>query len=139
MFDRLSGVLPPERQRRDLIGQKAFDKVKQWLETDAAKKLITLSHKFLAHAADMDSRGSLEYSGIQLADVAEVHRAIIRAERAITDEFLFIGIARNVVPMTPLGFLKGLDTPYVTAESIAEMQKHWDELADERNNWPREQ
>jgi hypothetical protein len=138
MFDRLSGVLPLERQRRDLIGEGAFDKVKQWLQTDAAAKLITLSHKFLAHAADVDSRGSLEYSGIQLADITEVHRAIVRSERAITDEFLFVGIARDVVPMTPLGFLNGLDAPYVAGDSIANMQKHWDELADERNKWPRD-
>jgi hypothetical protein len=111
--------------------------LKQWLETSPAEKLITLSHKFFAHAADTDSRGSLEYSGIKLDDVAEVHRAIIRVERAITDQLLFIGVARDVVPMPPLGLLKGLESPYVSADSIASMQEHWDQLADERNKWPR--
>jgi hypothetical protein len=114
-----------------------FDKLEQWLETSPAEKLITLSHKFFAHAADTDSRGSLEYSGINLAEVAQVHRAIIRVERAITDQLLFIGVARDVVPMPPLGLLKGLDSPHVSADSIASMHEHWDQLADERNKRPR--
>src|SRR5664280_1956024 len=135
-FDRLSGVLPSERKRSDLITDGAFDKLTQWLETSPTEKLITLSHKFLAHAADMDSRGTLEYSGVMLADVEEVHRSIIRVERAITDQLLFIGVARDVVPMTPLGFLQGLDSPFVSADSIANMQKHWEQLANERNRWP---
>jgi hypothetical protein len=135
-FDRLSGISTSNRQRCDLIRDSVFDKVEQWLETSAAEKLITLSHKFLAHAANMNSLGSLRYAGIQLADVKEVHRAIIRVERAITDELLFIEVIRDVVPMTPLGFLKGLDNPYVATSSIADMEKHWEQLADERDKWP---
>ena len=51
------------------------------------------------------------YSGIALADVDEVHRALVRVERAITDLLLFIGVYRDVVPMPPLGLLKGLEQP----------------------------
>jgi hypothetical protein len=134
-FDRLSGVLPSQRKRTDVIKEGVFDKLKKWLETSPAEKLITLSHKFFAHAADTDSRGTLEYSGIKLVDVAETHRAIIRVERAITDALLFVGVARDVVPMPPLGLFKGLDSPYVLADSLAKMQEHWDQLTDERNKW----
>ena len=134
-FDRLSGVQAANRQRSDLVRQEVFDRLKQWLESPSAERLITLSHKFLAHAADVNSRGSLSYSGIQLSDVTEVHRDVIRIERAITDELLFIGIVRNVVPMTPLGFLKGLDHPYVQTEFKAKMEEHWKQLADERDEW----
>jgi hypothetical protein len=134
-FDRLSGILPSRRKRDDLIKDTVFYKLKNWLETSPAEKLITLSHKFFAHAADTDSRGTLEYSGIKLADVAEIHRAIIRVERAITDQLLFMGVARDVVPMPPLGLFKGLDSPYVLADSLAKMQEHWDQLAGERNKW----
>jgi len=136
-FDCLSGVSASERRRSDLIKDSVFDRLKQWLETTTADKFIKLSHKFFAHAANMDSRGALDYSGIQLADVAEVHRSIIRVERAITDELLYIGVAREVVPRPPLGLLQGLDSPYVAAELIANMQEHWDQLSNERNNWPR--
>jgi hypothetical protein len=136
-FDRLSGGLPSQRERGDLIKESVFDKLKEWLETSPAEKLITLSHKYFAHAADTESRGSFENSGIKLADVEEVHRAIVRVERAITDQLLFIGVARDVVPMPPLGLFKGLDSPYVSADSIPRMYEHWDQLADERNKWPK--
>ena len=46
-----------------------------------------------------------------------------------------MGIARDVVPMPPLGLFKGLDNPYVLADSLEKMQKHWDQLTDERNKW----
>jgi hypothetical protein len=57
-------------------------------------------------------------------DLAEVHRAIIRVERAIADQLLFTGVARDVVPMPPLGLLQVLDSLYVSASanSIANMQ-----------------
>ncbi|HSS98451.1 MAG TPA: hypothetical protein VLK33_15550 [Terriglobales bacterium] len=134
-FDRLAGTLPGDRQRNDLIREEIFQKLRGWLENDAVKKLIKLSHKFFAHAADMSSRGSLTYSGIQLSDITEIHRALILVERAITDELLFIGVVRNVVPSTPLGFLKGLDHPYAENEFLTKMQEHWEQLADERDKW----
>lgn len=58
-FDRLSGILPSERKRGDLIRESVFSTVAQWLESSPAEKVILLSHKFFAHAADMNSRGSL--------------------------------------------------------------------------------
>jgi hypothetical protein len=134
-FDRLSGVSASFRARTDLVKESVFDKLKHWLETSPAEKLIALSHKFFAHAADADSRNSLEYSGIKLDDVAEVHRAIIRVERAITDQLLFISVARDVVPMPPLGLFKGLDNPYATSDVVAKMYEHWDQLTHERNKW----
>ena len=79
---------------------------------------------------------STTYNGWLLAEIEEIHRAIIRVERAITDKLLFIAEARDVVPMPPLGLLHGLDYPYVSAASIQDMLKHWDRLSDERNKWP---
>ena len=74
----------PNRLRTDLIEDSVFCKLRQWLDNEHGKRLIKLSLKFLAHADDMDSRGSLEYTGISL-DAVAVHRAIIRLERAIPD------------------------------------------------------
>jgi hypothetical protein len=134
-FDRLSGILPPARKRGDLIREVVFQELNSWLANSAAEKLILLSHKFFAHAATQDSRGSLAYSGIALADVDEVHRGLVRVERAITDLLLFIGVSRDVVPMPPLGLLKGLEQPYASADSITKMDLHWDQLVAERNQW----
>jgi hypothetical protein len=135
MFDKLSGVLPTSRFRQDTIRIEIFEKLKSWLNSAEAEKLVTLSHKFFAHAADVASRNSLTYSGVSLKDIEAAQKAIIKVERAITDDILCIGIAREVVAMPPLGFLKGLDVAYVPKEAIAEMDAHWDELKKDRNKW----
>src|ERR1051326_7047322 len=67
-FDRLSGVSPAIRKRCDRIRMSVFEKLKSWLTNSSADKLIRLSHKFFAHAASTDSRGSLQNSGITYAD-----------------------------------------------------------------------
>jgi len=134
-FDHLSGVSATARQRGDLIREVVFQKLNKWLTNSSAEKLIRLSNKFFAHAATQDSRGSLAYSGIALADVDEVQRALVRVERAITDLLLFIGVHRDVVPMPPLGLLKGLEHPYASAASITKMDQLWDQLVAERNQW----
>lgn len=134
-FDQLSGVPASTRQRDDLIKDSVFDRLEGWLDSSPAPKIIELSHKFFAHAADMSSRGTLAYAGISLADIAEVHRAIVRVERAITDEILSIGVSRDVVPMPPLGLYKGLTNPYAPPESVDSMDKHWQDLSAERETW----
>jgi hypothetical protein len=135
MFDRLSGVPPTARQRGDLIKKEVFGKLKNLLVNSAAQRIVLLSNKFFAHAATEDSRGALAFSGIKLSDVDEIQRAFIRVERALTDELLFIAIGREVVPMLPLGMFKGLEHPYASAKSIENMDKIWDQLAEERNQW----
>ena len=135
MFDRLSGVSPTARQREDLVKVEVFEKLKKLLVNSTAEKIVVLSHKFFAHAATTDSRGSLAFSGIKLSDVDEVQRAFVRVERAITDILLFIAIGRQVVPMPPLGLFKGLEHPYASAEAIKNMDTVWDQLVEQRNQW----
>ena len=83
----------------------------------------------------MNSLNALRYSGIKLDDVTAAQRAIIRVERAITDEILFIAEAREVVPAPPLGIFQKLQFPYCLLESIPEMENIWDEITEERNKW----
>lgn len=134
-FDLLAGVKPTLRQRGDLIRPEIFETLNSWLDNSPAAHFIKLSHKFFAHAADVKSLGSLKYSGIKLADVATTQRTIVRVERAITDEILFVAEARNVVPMPPLGLFQKLQFPYVPVESISDMHGLWDMLTKERNEW----
>lgn len=135
LFDKLSRVPAAERSRDDLISQHIFDKLESWLRSVEAEKLVMLSHKFFAHAADSNSLGALAESGVLLGDIERAQRAIVRVERAITDDILFIGVSREVVAMQPLGFLQGLDAPYVTAEMFAQMDALWNELKTDRNTW----
>jgi hypothetical protein len=134
-FDLLAGVKSSLRQRGDLIRDEIFQTLNSWLDSSPAAHFVTLSHKFFAHAADMKSLGSLKYSGIKLEDVTSTQRAIIRVERAITDEILFVAEGREVVPMPPLGMFQGLQFPYSPVGSISDMEKMWDLLTEERNKW----
>jgi hypothetical protein len=134
-FDQLSGIDPSKRQRDDLIKDSIVDRLEAWLANSPAPKIIELSHKFFAHAADMTSRGSLAYAGISLADIAEVHRAIVRVERAITDQILYVGVSRDVVPMPPLGLYAGLASPYAPPDSVGSMDRHWRDLSATRETW----
>jgi hypothetical protein len=135
LFDRLSGISEANRSREDLISVALFNKLNGWLRSVEAEKLVLLSHKFYAHAADSSSLGNLTDAGVLLSDIENAQKAIVRVERAITDDILFIGVAREVVAMLPLGIFNALDAPYATAESIAKMNAHWDELEAERNTW----
>jgi hypothetical protein len=135
MFDRLAGVSLLARARTDRIRDAVFDRLEEWVRASPADKFLKLSHKFFAHAAEPSSRGTLAYSGIKLADVALIQRALVRVERAITDQVLFIAEGRDVVPMPPLGLFKGLDSPYASTDSVEMMYRQWDELSKERDNW----
>jgi hypothetical protein len=68
-------------------------------------------------------------------ELDEAQRAIIRVERAITDLILARRIAREVMPMPPLGMFSKLDLVYATKDSERQMYDRWDELSKERNQW----
>lgn len=135
VFDKLSGTDQANRNRKDTITTAVFDKLLSWLDCQEAKNLVTLSHKFFAHASDLPSREGATYTGVLLKDIEAIQRAIVSVERAITDDILFMGIARDVVAMEPLGFLKGLDRVYVPTETISEMDAHWERLRKDRDSW----
>lgn len=135
MFDKLSGKSATSRSRGDLIQPFIFERLEGWLYSIEAKKLVKLSHEFFAHAAERSHGGTLEYKGVLLSDIEAAQRAIVRVERAIMDDILFIQTAREVVASEPLGFLQALDLPYVEAEMIEQMEKRWDELRADRNGW----
>ncbi|MBB6144310.1 hypothetical protein HNQ77_002262 [Silvibacterium bohemicum] len=134
-FDRLSGKRPDERSRGDVIPNAVFKRLHDWLETDSIRKLETLRNNFLAHAANSASRGETKNQGVRFVELDEAQRAIIRVERAITDLILARRIAREVVPMPPLGMFSTLNLVYATKEAEIQMYDRWDELAEERNGW----
>jgi hypothetical protein len=134
-FDRLSGKLPDERSRADTIPNSVFKRLHAWLSTDSIRNLETLRNNFLAHAADEASRGETKYKGVRLAELDEAQRAIIRVERVVTDLILARRVAREVVPMPPLGLFAKLDLAYATKDAENQMYNRWDELSDERNKW----
>ena len=112
-FDVLSGSSAERRSREEVIQPAIFQRIIEWLSIPEIKELKSLRDNFLAHAQE----------------------AIIRAERAITDCLLSLGIARDVVGFPPLGIFSGLDIPYSTKAGQDKMHARWDELKAERETW----
>jgi hypothetical protein len=96
-FDKLSGKSANDRSRSDLIQPGIFSRLQGWLASIEAKQLVRLSHEFFAHAAEKSYQGELEYKGVLLSDIESAQKAIVRVERAISDEILFIATVRDVV------------------------------------------
>jgi hypothetical protein len=68
-----------------------------------------------------------------LEKVANAQRQMLRVLREISS-LLPRFEKTDLIPHPPLGFLNGLDKPY-SCVAIADLQKRWDELSDERGKW----
>ena len=118
-----------------MINDSIFQKIDDWIDSTAASKLITFSHKYLAHAAEQSSIDPNMPTGASFAEVEGIHRAVAQSMRAIYDIILSSGIYSEVVPGVPLGFFGKVWHGTELIPSTARMNKHWDEMADERNQW----
>jgi AbiU2 len=135
-FDQLSGVSPERRSRSDCIRCQVFKTIEGYLDKVDEDGLIKLRNKFIAHAADLGSRGSQVYSGPSaefLEKVANAQRQILCALREISS-LLPRFEKTDRIPHPSPGFLNGLEKPY-SCVAIADLQKKWDELSDERREW----
>lgn len=135
-FDALSGVSPEQRSRDDMVPPVIFRRIIEWLSIPEIKELKNLRDNFLAHAGDALRRGEQNIMrSVRFDQVDKAQKAIIRAERAITDCLLSIGIGREVIAAPPLGIFSGLDIPYSTMAGQDEMHARWDRLKTERESW----
>jgi hypothetical protein len=137
-FDKLSKVTPENRARDNKIDESAFSRMDNWIESSGASNLITLSHKYLAHAAEQRSINAAIPTGLSFAEVEGIQKAVVQSMRVIYDIILSSGIYSEVVPMVPLGFFGKVWNGESLIESTARMNKQWDEMAKERNQWVRD-
>lgn len=136
-FDKLSKVAPENRARNDKIDGSVFSKMDNWIESSGASKLITLSHKYLAHAAEQSSISTAIPTGLSFAEVEGIQKAVVQSMRVIYDIILSSGIYSEVVPLVPLGFFGKVWNGENLIESATRMNKQWDLMAEERNQWVR--
>jgi hypothetical protein len=136
-FDSLSKVNSSARSRTDKIHASIFNRLEKWLSVSGAAKLRVISNKYLAHAANPQSRGKLAPSGLDFKDVEAAQRAIIRVTRAIYNILLLSGVYSPVVTMHPLGYFGAVWDERLKSmiASTARMQASWDVLEKERNKW----
>ena len=137
-FDKLSKILPENRARDNKIHESVFLKMDNWLDSSGASKLITISHKYLAHAAQQSSMSTAVPTGLSFAEVEGIQKAVVQSMRVIYDIILSSGTYSEVVPMVPLGFFGKVWNGESLIESTARMNKQWDEMAEERNKWVRD-
>jgi hypothetical protein len=137
-FDKLSNVLPGNRARDNKIDESVLLMMDGWIESPAASKLITISHKYLAHAAQQSTIRTAVPTGLSFAEVEGIQKAVVRSMRVIYDIILSSDIYSEVVPMVPLGFFGTVWNEESLIESTARMNKQWDEMAEERNKWVRD-
>ena len=136
-FDKLSKVSPENRARDNQIDESVFSKMDNWINSSGASKLITLSHKYLAHAAEQSSISAAIPKGLSFAEVEGIQKAVVQSMRVIYDIILSSGTSSEVVPMVPLGFFGNVWNGESLIESTTRMNKQWDEMAEERNQWVR--
>lgn len=134
-FDELSKVSPENRARDNKIDDSAFSKIDSWIDASGASKLVTLSHKYLAHAAEQRTISATIPTGLSFAEVEGIQKAVVRSMRVIYDIILSSGTYSEVVPMVPLGFFGKVWNGESLIESTTRMNKQWDEMAKERNQW----
>ncbi len=137
-FDKLSKVTPNDRARDNEIHESVFSKMDGWINASAASKLVTFSHKYLAHAAQQSSINTAFPTGLSFAEVEGIQKAVVQSMRVIYDIILSSGIYSEVVPMVPLGFFGKVWNRESLVESTARMNKQWDAMAEERNQWVRD-
>ena len=137
-FDKLSKIPAENRVRGDKIGESAVSKLDQWIDSSGASKLVTLSHKYLAHAAEQSSMSAAIPKGLSFAEVEGVQKAIVQSMRVVYDIIFSSGIYSEVVPMVPLGFFGQVWDGACLIQSTARMNTQWDEMAEERNEWVRD-
>jgi len=138
LFDQLSGKAATSRDRNDIIRKATFSKLEAELFSVEGEETINLTHEILAHAAESIVKSGVSKKVISLEKLTKAHRAIVLVERALTDDLLCVGNARNEVPMPQLGLFKGLNQPFVPAQQNEGMYKAWDDLAKERDAWSME-
>ncbi len=109
-----------------------------WINSSGASKLITISHVYLAHAAQQSSISSTIPKGLSFSEVEGIQKAVVQSMRVIYGIILSSGIYSEVVPMVPLGFFGKVWNGESLIESTTRMNKQWDEMAEERNKWVRD-
>jgi hypothetical protein len=134
-FDQLAGTRSDRRQRQDRIPRRVIDIIESWLDIDEIDEVVDWSHKFLAHAADVQ-RNPVDLTAISptMDKIAAAQKAIVRAAEAVSAYILHLPSHMAVVPVYQFSKFWRFEQ-FVSSETVAEAAKFWNSLEDDRNNW----
>lgn len=137
IFDKLAGVDPANRKRSDRLPHTTIKTLREWLTDSDAEKLVTWSHKFLAHAADGVSRQKVDMATVtpSLNKLTDVLRCFIRVSEAVLAYLLFDSGHGMIVPVPQFDQFERLACPLLAYGKETELCEHWDKLSKERNDF----
>ena len=100
-FDQLCGIPSTQRRRDDVISTKTLQFLDDCLGGCDADQLVKWSHKFLAHAADADSRRQfiLVKSHPKVSQITATVQQFIRTAQAISAYILNDSTHGSIVPV----------------------------------------
>jgi hypothetical protein len=135
-FDEVAGTKGSPRTRFDRFGPEVFAGIRALLAAPEIEHVITLRHKFVAHAADANSRAKkgVERHGLTLNQLEAAQKALVQAAQRIELDLLW-GSSRGVVPIPHDDQLAHLDAPVVPAARIKELHRWWHEHSKSREAW----
>lgn len=135
-FDTLSGVAPESRSRNDQILPQVFSNLSMWLGECDAENVALWSHKFLAHAADGQSRAKIDVAAMSptLEKFTAAIRCFARVAEAVSAYVLFDSGHGTIVPVPQFDQFEKLDQPVLTHRQPG-MDELWEKLADERDKF----
>lgn len=136
-FDKLSKCRPDTRSRHDLIAPEWFD----WLDSrlDVCDDIRKYTDKFVAHAAEPDSRGGLteDQTGITLDQLRLCQRAIHQVAAFVYGPLLWEG-SYGAVPTPQYDHLENLEKGWIAVDALDAVHEHWNRNLGAIEKWESE-
>lgn len=132
-FDQLVGVSPERRSRTECIPSVVLDRISRWIDEPDINELVTWTHKFLAHSADLHSRRMFDLASTKptLPKITNAIRCLACGSEAIAS--LFGSGLGELVPVAQFDRYEFLG-PVMQSEANREVSdRYWDSLVGERN------
>ena len=127
-FDRLSGILPENRQRTDRLPIRLIERLESWLKEAVIDELVLWSHVHLAHASGPSShnRAKLGATAPTLDKISNATRAFARVSEAITASLLWQSGHGKLMATAQFDQFDRLATSDEQRDAI---ETYWDEVS----------
>lgn len=135
-FDKLAGIDPAHRTRRDRLPKSLLKTVESWLDNSVAVELANWSHVFLAHAGGQRERSKIPDNTVTMNKISEAIKILARVTEAVSAWLLCGGSLDNsLMPIAQFNQFEMLDGNIMHSKNEAEAERIWRQLSDERNNY----
>lgn len=135
-FDRLSGVTPNHRSRDDVIRNEVFEKIEAELTNSGWKDIAEFGNKYIAHAANEDSRGLLSEGqhSFPFDNLARCHKSICRAAASVYQSVLWQG-SHEFFPIPQFNIFENLEAPWLPSDDVEKLARIWRDYIRKFDAW----